>query len=127
MKPKQSAISDEEIITAILNNSTLKAAAAAVGISERALYDRMNSGDFQVLYKQARTDVLRDAVATLNGHIQDAINVIAEIMTDQELNAATRLQAAQTILSNAQKFSHRLQVEENIVQGQADSNRLFPW
>ena len=41
---KQKVISDEQIITALLSNGTLKAAAAAVGISERCIYDRMNEG-----------------------------------------------------------------------------------
>ena len=36
----------------------------------------------------------------------------AEIMTDKEINPAIRLQAAQTIIANAAKFSERLQFEE---------------
>lgn len=43
---KAQAVSDEQIIAALLNNGTLKTAAAAAGISERALYDRMNNGTF---------------------------------------------------------------------------------
>lgn len=33
-------------------------------------------------------------------------------MTDKEINPAIRLQAAQTIIANAAKFSERLQFEE---------------
>ena len=47
-------VSDEQLIAALLNNGTLKAAAAAAGVSERTLYDRMNEGDFQALYKAAK-------------------------------------------------------------------------
>ena len=46
---KSKAISDEQLIAALLANGTIKAAAAAVGLSERAVYDRMNDGDFKAL------------------------------------------------------------------------------
>ena len=51
---KGKAISDEQIIAALLDHGTIRAAAGAVGISERALYDRMNKGEFQALYKAAK-------------------------------------------------------------------------
>ena len=123
-KTREQAVSDEQIIAAILNNRTLKAAAAAAGISERALYDRMNDGDFQALYKAAKADLIRAAVFNLNSKLQEAIDTVAEIMADPDNNAAIRLQAAQTILNNAGKFSQRLQADENGVINQIDSNRF---
>lgn len=123
-KEKQAAVSDEQIIAALLNSGTLKAAASAVGISERALYDRMNRGEFQALYKSAKADLIRAAVFNLNNQLQAAIDTVSEIMTDKENNPAIRLQAAQTILNNAGKFSQRLQADENGVINQIDSNRF---
>lgn len=126
-KTREQAVSDEQIIAAILNNRTLKAAAAAAGISERALYDRMNDGDFQALYKAAKADLIRAAVFNLNSKLQEAIDTVAEIMADPDNNAAIRLQAAQTILNNAGKFAQRLQADENSVINQVDSNRFKLW
>lgn len=123
-RARDPAVSDEQIIAAILNNRTLKAAAAAAGISERALYDRMNDGEFQALYKAAKADLIRAAVFNLNSKLQEAIDTVAEIMTDQENNAAIRLQAAQTILNNAGKFAQRLAADESSVISQVDSNRF---
>lgn len=123
-RARDPAVSDEQIIAAILNNRTLKAAAAAAGISERALYDRMNNGEFQALYKAAKADMIRAAVFNLNSKLQEAIDTVAEIMTDQENNAAIRLQAAQTILNNAGKFAQRLAADESSVINQVDSNRF---
>lgn len=123
-RARDPAVSDEQIIAAILNNRTLKAAAAAAGISERALYDRMNNGEFQALYKAAKADMIRAAVFNMNSRLQEAIDTVAEIMTDQDNNAAIRLQAAQTILNNAGKFSQRLAADENSVIHQIDSNRF---
>lgn len=124
---KAQAVSDEQIIAALLNNGTLKTAAAAAGISERALYDRMNNGTFQALYRAAKADLIRAAVFNLNNQLQEAVNTVAEIMADKENNPAIRLQAAQTILNNAGKFSQRLQVDENGVIAQAESSRFDIW
>lgn len=119
------AVSDEQIIAALFSNGTIKAAAAAVGISERSIYDRMNEGDFIALYKSAKADLIRGAVVNLNNHIQTAVNVVADIMNDSNNNAAVRLQAAQTILNNAGKFSQRLAAEEQSVTQQIDNNMFM--
>ena len=119
---KQKVISDEQIIAALFSNGTIKAAAAAVGISERSLYDRMNNGEFIALYKSAKADLIRGAVINLNSHIQAAINTVSDIMADKENNPAIRLQAAQTILNNAGKLAQRLTTEEQSVTAQRDIN-----
>lgn len=123
---KERKVSDEEIISSLLSNGTLKAAAAALSVSERTLYTRMNDGTFQGLYKAAKADVIRVAVARLNERLQDAIDVTAEIMSDKDNNPATRLQAAQTILNNAAKFAERLQDAELHATRQAEAN-AFSW
>lgn len=120
------AISDEQIIAALLQHGTLKDAAAAVGISDRALYDRMNAGGFQALYRAAKADIIRAAVVHLNGQLRAAIDTTVEIMTNGDNNPAIRLQAAQTILNNAGKFAQRLQADEAGVIEQRKSNWLDP-
>lgn len=123
---KEKAISDEQIIAALLQNGTIRATAAAVGIAERTLYDRMNDGDFQALYKAAKADIIRAAVLNLNRQLQAAIDTVSEIMTNEDNNAAVRLQAAQTILNNAGKFAQRLQADETGVIVQIESNKFNP-
>ena len=115
-------VSDEQITAALLTTGTIKAAAAAVGISERTIYDRMNDGEFQAVYKAAKADLMRAAVSKINGQLQAAVDTIAEIMTDKENSAATRLQAAQAILNNAGKFMQRLQADENETRKQVNKN-----
>lgn len=115
-------VSDEQITAALLTTGTIKAAAAAVGISERTIYDRMNDGEFQAVYKAAKADLMRATVSKINGQLQAAVDTIAEIMTDKENSAATRLQAAQAILNNAGKFMQRLQADENETRKQINKN-----
>jgi hypothetical protein len=124
---REKAISDEQIIAALLHNGTIKAAAGAVGISERTLYDRMNRGEFQALYKSAKADLIRAAVLNLNRQLQCAIDTVVEVMQDTENNPAIRLQAAQTILNNAGKFAQRLQIDETSAILQQESNKFSIW
>lgn len=124
---KSKAVSDELLISALLNNGTIKAAAAAAGISERTLYDRMNDGEFQALYKGAKADLIRAAVFSLNSKVQAAIDTVTAVMQDENNNAAVRLQAAQTILNNAGKFAQRLQADETSVIAQLESNSFTLW
>lgn len=116
---------DEQIIAALLAHGTIRAAAAACSVSERTIYDRMNTGDFQALYKAAKADLIRAAVFNINNQLQGAIDTVVKIMQDEEVNAATRLQAAQTILGNAGKFAQRLQIDENGVSTQIENNQIF--
>ena len=106
------AISDEEIIAALLQSATLKEAAALAGISPRSLYNRMNREDFIAAYQRAKAEHLRAALLSLNGKVEEAIATIAGIMQDEKTNPATRLQAAQTILNHAGRISKQLSQEE---------------
>ena len=119
---REKAVSDEQIIAALLNNGTIKAAASAVGISERTLYDRMSGGEFQALYKAAKADLIRAAVLNLNRQLQAAIDTVVEVMENPDNNPAVRLQAAQTVLNTAGKFAQRLQADEtSVIMQQEDA------
>ncbi len=68
----------------------------------------MNDREFRAEYMEAKNDIIRKAVFTINEKLSAAIDAVAEIMTDKDNNPAVRLQAAQTILNNAGKFAERL-------------------
>lgn len=109
---KTKTLSNEVIIASILQHGTIKEASEAVGMSPRTVYDRMKDADFRAEYMEAKTDLIRKSVIAINEKISAAIDTIAEIMTNPEVNPATRLQAAQTILNNASSFARRLESEE---------------
>lgn len=109
---KIKAVSDEEIIAAILQHGTIKEAADAVRLTTRAIYDRMESREFRSMYMAAKDDIIRGAVFSINGKLSKAIDTVQEIMQDKDNNPAIRLQAAQTIINNAGKFAERLTKDE---------------
>lgn len=103
---------DEQIISALLAQGTIKNAAAVLDIGERTIYGRMQSAEFRAMYRAVKADLLRQAVVTLNDRLQAAIQTTAEIMGDPAVNPAIRLQAAQTILTHAGRFTDRLSKSE---------------
>ena len=103
---------DEQIISALLQYGTIKEAAEACDITPRTIYDRMENREFRALYMAAKNDIIRKAVFTINEKLSQAIDAVAEIMTDKDNNPAVRLQAAQTIITNAGKFAERLAKDE---------------
>ena len=122
------AISNEEIIAALLQSGTIKEAAAAVGVTSRTIYERMNKDrDFRGQYAEAKNSLVRRAVFSINEKLSSAIETVSDIMTNEEINAAVRLQAAQTIINNAAKFSERLNRDEKYsrAEGQNGPELIF--
>ena len=114
MTKNTKAVSNEEIIAALLQYGTIKEAAAAAGTTPRTVYDRMkNDRDFRGEYAEAKNSIVRKAVFSINERLEQAIEAVCDIMNDPETNPAVRLQAAQTILNNAAKFNERLTKDES--------------
>ena len=120
-KKNQTAISDEQIIAALLSSGSISEAAAQTGLSARAIYDRMGYREFKAAYSAAKADIVRQAVLSLNRNLSAAVDVVMEIMSDEENPAATRLQAAKMIIENAGKFADRLSAADKYTADQAQS------
>lgn len=108
----ETAVSDEQIIAALISNSSIQAAAEACGISPRTIYERMGYRDFKALYSAARADIIRGAVLAMNSRLNEVTETIYGIMNDTGNPPATRLAAARVMLENAAKFMDRLAVAD---------------
>ena len=102
---KNKKVSDTEVVAALIEQGSVAKAAEAVGLAPRTLYDRLNDKDFVIIYREARTDVMRSAVLMLNKRVVEAIETVAAIQADTSVNPAIRLQAAQTLIKNAAAFN----------------------
>ena len=65
-------VSDEIIISALLSEKTISAAAKKIGISERSIYNRMQTASFQQEYETARRRVLECTLLNLQGCLNAA-------------------------------------------------------
>lgn len=119
-------ISNEAIINALIQFGTVREAAESIGCKPRTIYNRMNNDNgFIEDYNAAKKDITRKAVASFNNKINLAIEEIFSIMQDKNVNAATRLQAAQTILNNAGKFADRLEKADAVMEKDDETPVIF--
>ena len=121
------AISNEAIIAALMQHGTIIEAAKAAGTTARTIYDRMKNQDFVVEYSAAKNELLRKASLSVNAKLAAAIEEVAAIMSNPGVNPAIRLQAAQTIINSAAKFSERLDRYEKTQRQQADPMNFLSW
>lgn len=118
---------DEQIIAALLQHGTIAKAAEACDISPRTVYERMDNREFRAAYMEAKNDIIRKAVFSINQKLGAAVDAVSEIMTDKGVNPAVRLQAAQVIINNAGKFADRLTDEEKASRETANPPDPFDW
>lgn len=107
------AMTNEAVITAILANPTIKAAAASLKCSESAIYKRLKDREFKEELRERRTLLLEEAMNVLQGRMLEAVEIIADIMSNEEASPQTRLNAAESIIRNAVKLSDQSCIENN--------------
>lgn len=124
-RQNETAVPDEQIIAALIANTSIQAAAEACGISARTIYDRMGYRDFKAMYSAARADIIRGAVLAMNGRLNEATETIYNIMNDTGNPPATRLAAARVMLDNAAKFMDRLALADALAGNYHNSPYSF--
>ena len=99
---------DELIIAALISNPTVRAAAAACGVSETQIYARLRQPDFKERYDQARREVLQQSAAYLQGIVSDAIRKMYELMNDPDTAPQIQLNAAIAITRTQQTMTEQI-------------------
>lgn len=112
-KPK---LTDEQIALAILSQGNIRAAAIALGIKERTIYERKKKKSFQATFDNIKSDLIKGACHKLQIVTLKAISVLENIMTDKEAPGAVRVTAANCILSHSLKYQAALDFEERLNQ-----------
>ncbi len=105
-------IDDSAILAALVANKTIAAAARELQISPRTIYNRMQSGTFRTRLEALRADNLRDACATLQQGARLAALTLQELMLDETVPPAVRLQACRETLHAADLYGAHLRTLE---------------
>ena len=121
----RTAISNEEIIAALISCGSIAQAAEQLNMSPRTIYDRMGYRDFKAAYSAAKADIVRQAVLTMGRNLAAAVDVITGIMNDDSNPATTRIQAARMIIDNAWKFTDRISAADEYTAEKATDPQEF--
>lgn len=92
------SISDERIISALVNCGTVTAAADSLQCSRKTISRRLQDVDFCAMYAAARDDTVKATTAELSAHMQAAARTLATIMQNEEEAAPIRIRCAELIL-----------------------------
>lgn len=111
---KASARRDELVLAALLSNSTVRAAAAACGVSETQIYSRLRNKEFREKYDRARRDLLDQSTAYIQGLVSEAIKKMYDVMNDENAAPQVQLNAAESIIRTCLKLTEQQDILQQI-------------
>lgn len=108
---------DEIIIAALISNPTIKKASEACGVSESAIYARMNKPEFKEKYERARMEMLE----RYSNQLQQRIGVASDIMlytatSDKNASPQVRLNAAEAIIRTSLKLTEQTEILKQLAE-----------
>jgi len=93
----------EEAIAALLTQRNVDEAAKAIGVSPTTLLKWMRQPEFDAAYREARRATFRQSVARLQQASSAAVTTLLKVMIDPATPHATRVRAADSVLSHSAK------------------------
>jgi hypothetical protein len=120
----------EQLILALLQQPSLERAASAIGVSAVTAWRISKTPEFQQEYRQARRESMEQSARRLQQGCGVAALTLLKIMMDPNSPAASRLRAADSIISHSKSLMEledidvRLQRVEEIVASQEENRSL---
>lgn len=116
MATEASTRKDEIIIAALISHPTIKAAAAACGMSETQVRARLRMPEFKSKYDEARRVILAQTAAYIQGIVSEAIQKMRSIMNDPDCSQQVQLNAAEAITRNSLKLTEQADVLNQLAE-----------
>lgn len=113
-------IPDDKILTALASCPTIRQAAEQLNVSESMIYKRLQDVSFKQRYAVYCRNLADETIKTLQYYNTQAVQVIADIMTDETAAAATRLNAATYILNMTNKYISATNTERELEEQRAE-------
>lgn len=107
-------VTDEAILGALLATGSNRAAAKALGVSEKTIRSRLQKADFRERYEDLKNGMVEAVADEIAANLSGAVQTIVEVMTNPENNASVRSQAAGELLRTALKYFEAGKFERRI-------------
>ena len=98
------SISDEKLLEMLVIHGGVKGASASLGISQNAIYKRLQNEEFRRKYDSLQGIVISTAVTRMTTALEEAIGTLTEIIQDKEANAQTRVSACNSLLTHCNRY-----------------------
>ena len=101
-------------IEALLTAPTKKEAAAAAGITERALRKYLADSEFQAEYRKACDALIEDATRQLKQLLPLGLDALEHLLTGETISDTTRHAAVRTLLEYTAKYTELNDIEQRL-------------
>ena len=108
----------EMAIAALLSHPSIPAAAKSIGVSEKSLWRWLKRHDFREAFLEARRQVIRQSLTTIQTAMEEAVQTLRDVMNDPESPPASRVSSAKAVIDFALKgleledLEHRISMLE---------------
>lgn len=116
MKTNAADRKDEIIISALISNPTVRAAAQVCGVCETQIYARLRTKAFREKYDAARLEVLQQSTAYIQGIVSEAIQKMRNVMNDPDASQQVQLNAAEAIIRNSLKLTEQADIMAQLAE-----------
>lgn len=111
----------QRALQALLTQPTKKAAAEAVGITDRTLREYLADPEFQREYKKAFGRLVTDATRQAQQSLSPAISALRDIVEDDSENSSARIAAARSLLEYGLRLTEFSDILQDLESVEGDS------
>lgn len=97
-------ISDEKMLEALLVHGGVRGAAAALCVSQNAIYKRLRDDGFRQQYDALQGVILSTAAAGMCAALDKAVASLVAVLDDPEASAGLKVTAANALLGHANRY-----------------------
>ncbi len=109
-------LNDEQLLNLLLIHGTVSEAATAGGITQRAVFQRLQNPAFRQRYDALRALSMETVVAKLGDSIGSAVSLLREIVENKAAPPSLRVQAADCLLRHNLKYAEFSTLQRRIEQ-----------
>ena len=99
------AISDDKLLELLLVHGSVKGAARACGLSQNAIFRRLQNEEFRARYDSMQGILLQTAAASMSDMLQDAVKALKNVCDDMSVSPQIRINAADCILRHCLRYA----------------------
>ena len=97
-------VNDEKLLEALLVHGGVRSAAAALKISQNAIYKRLRDENFRQQYDVLQGVMLSTAAAAMCLALNKAIGALVAVLDDSSASAGLKVSAANSLLSHCNRY-----------------------
>lgn len=95
---------DENILSALLQNGSVRAAAKALGCNDSVIRDRLKDKAFSKSYRERKLEILTAAADKMKSNISLAVDTLSAVMENTENPPTVRVSASDSLLRHCLRY-----------------------